>query len=235
MKYGPNYVACDQGTPEWLQARVGKVTASRIGDVVLKQKNGKYYAAREDYKCEMLSEFLTGLACEHYVSPAMDFGAINEPLARTTYEFSRGVEVEQVGFFIHPRIERAGASPDGLVGDDGMVEFKAPNTRTHLGYLIGDQVPEIYLPQMMWGMACTGREWCDFVSYDPRLPEEFALFVVRLMRNEEAIVEMEREVEKFIREVNEMCLKLQKHKQDQPITPNPIHTGPSRAEIPVSL
>jgi len=211
-KYGGNYIPVVQGTGDWLQVRLGKVTASRIADVVLKQKSGKYYAAREDYKVELLMESLTGQACEHFVSPAMDFGAINEPLARTTYEFAASVEVESVGFFVHPTIERSGASPDGLVGDDGMVEIKVPNTTTHLGYLLADVVPEAYKPQMMWQMACTGRKWCDFVSYDPRLPEEFGIFIKRFERDNGLIAAMECEVLKFIGEINEMAERLYEHK-----------------------
>lgn len=216
-KFGPNYVDCVQGTAEWLKARTGLVTASRVADVVNKQRNGKYYAARENYKMELLTEILTGLACEHYVSPAMDYGAVNEPLARTTYEFQREIEVEQVGFFKHPRIERAGASPDGMIGTDGLVEIKVPNTKTHLEYLLGGEVPELYKPQMLWEMACTGRQYCDFVSYDPRMPEEFGLFVIRFERDNERIAEMETEVEKFIAEIGELCIGLQRFKAEHPM------------------
>ena len=228
MKLPDNFLNVQQGTPEWLQARTGCVTASRVKDVVAKLKNGKESAARASYKLEVLTEILTGKACEHYVSLAMDFGSENEPLARACYEIDRSVEVERIGFVLHPFIKRAGASPDGLVGDDGLVEIKVPNTTTHLQYLIAETVPDEYVPQMMWQMACTGREWCDFVSYDPRLPSDFGLFIVRLQRDDKLIADMEREVESFIAEVNSMAEKLLEHR-DSHAERAP---GPPRAEIP---
>jgi putative phage-type endonuclease len=224
-----NYLNVDQGTPEWLAARTGQVTASRVKDVVGKLKNGKESAARASYKLEMLSEILTGKAVEHFVSMAMDFGSENEPLARACYEIEKGVEVERIGYVKHPAIERAGASPDGLVGDDGLVEIKVPNTTTHLQYLIAEEVPSDYIPQMMWQMACTGRQWCDFVSYDPRLPSDFGLFVIRLHRDDKQIGEMEREVERFIVEVNEMAERLLKYRSSSAGTP------PPRAEMPATV
>ncbi len=204
----PNFLPVQQGTPEWLMARVGCVTASRVKDVLGTK------AAREKYKLEILTEILTGLAVEHYVSQAMDFGTENEGAARGNYEIAKGCEVELVGLVMHPGIKRAAASPDGLVGEDGLVEFKVPNTTTHLGYLLAGAVPSEYKPQMLWQMACTDRTWCDFVSYDPRLPSEFGLFIVRFDRDRAAIEKMEREVELFMTEVNEMAEKLLKHKGD---------------------
>ena len=228
-KYPSNYWFGDQNSPEWLTLRIGQVTASRVKDVVAKLKNGKESAARASYRMELLSEVITGRATEHYVSQAMDFGKENEPLARTMYEMARGVEVERVGYVRHVSIPRGGCSPDGLVGDDGLVEFKVPNTTTHLEYLIADVVPADYKPQMMWQMACTGRLWCDFVSYDPRLPEDFALFVKRFERDDNAIGDMEREVECFIRELNQMCESLLKNKR----TPSSFAgSGPEAAELP---
>jgi putative phage-type endonuclease len=225
MKHPPNFLNVAQGTPEWLQARCGCVTASRIKDVIAKTKTGES-ASRVRYKLELLTETITGLATEHYVSQAMDFGTENEPLARATYEMARNVEVELVGFVLHPTIKRAGASPDGLVGEDGMVEFKVPNTTTHLEYLLNGVVPSEYKPQMMWQMACTGREWCDYVSYDPRLPEDFGLFVVRFERDAKLIDEMEQQVGKFLGEVNDLEDRLLKHKQPK------ANSGVPRAEIP---
>ena len=228
----PNYLDVDQQTAEWLAARVGCVTASRVKDVVAKLKNGKESAARASYKLELLTELLTGRATEHYVSLAMDFGTENEPLARTTYELRQGVEVERVGFVLHPSIKHAGASPDGLVGDDGLVEIKVPNTTTHLQYLIDGVVPDEYKPQMMWQMACAGRKWCDFVSYDPRLPEEFGLFIIRYERDEKLIASMEFEVVQFIAELNEMCEKLREHSPASNEYFQPAGPGPERATIP---
>jgi putative phage-type endonuclease len=230
LKYPSNYLTIEQGSPEWLHERCGSVTASRVKDVVAKLKNGKESAARHTYKMELLTEILTGSVTEHYVSLAMDFGTQNEPLARTTYEMFKGVDVERIGYVRHASIPRSGASPDGLVGDDGLVEIKVPNTTTHLEYLIEDVVPEEYIPQMMWQMACTGRLWCDFVSYDPRLPEDFGLFIKRLERDDKLIGDMEREVEQFIVELNAMCEKLREHAH-----PVESAAGPPRAEIPAEL
>lgn len=218
-------IQCVQGDPTWLQERCGRVTASRVGDVVKKLKNGNSSAARETYKMELLTEILTGNTFDHYVTAEMQWGIETEPLARTAYEIERNIEVERVGLFVHPAIDRAAASPDGLVGDDGIVEFKCPNTVTHLGYIVEDVLPEQYIPQIMWQLACTGRKWADYCSYDPRLPQEFCLFIKRLQRDDKVIAEMEREVEKFIAEVNEMAAKLLKHKKE-------AGHGPPRAEIP---
>ena len=212
-KLPPNYLSVQQNTPEWVVARIGHVTASRVADVVAKLKSGKESAARSSYKLELLTETLTGRAAEHYVSREMDFGTENEPLARTCYELKLGVEVERVGYVLHPKIPRSGCSPDGLVGDEGLVEFKVPNTTTHLQYFIDGVVPDDYKPQMNWQMACTGRKWVDFVSYDPRLPEEFGLFIVRFERDDKVIGEMEREVECFIKELNAMAEKLLEKKR----------------------
>ena len=233
-KWPSNYLDIQQGTPEWLFERCGQVTASRVKDVVAKLKSGKSSQARETYKLEVLTEILTGRTTEHYVSAAMDFGTENEPLARTGYEIAKDVEVEKIGYVRHATIKRAGCSPDGLVGDDGLVEIKCPNTKTHLNYLLRDpleeSVPTDYIPQMMWQMACTGRSWCDFVSYDPRLPQEFGLFIKRLDRDEALICAMEKEVEQFINEVGELCQKLQAHKAEQ--QPQVERMMPPRAEIP---
>src|ERR1700677_4081819 len=164
MKRPPNFLNVTQHTGEWLQARCGEVTSSRVADVVKKLKRGGYSAARESYKMEKLQEILTGRTAEHYVSQAMDFGSENEPLARTMYELAKEVETERVGYVRHLHIPRSGASPDGLVGEDGLIEIKVPNTKTHLEYFIGGVVPEDYKPQMNWQMACTGSQWVDFVS-----------------------------------------------------------------------
>jgi putative phage-type endonuclease len=231
--YPSNYSFCEQNSPEWLALRTGQVTASRIKDVVAKLKKGGETAARASYKLELLQEMLTGQAAEHFVSMAMDFGKENEPLARTMYELERNVEVVRVGYVRHASIPRGGSSPDGLVGDDGLVEFKVPNTTTHLEYLIADVVPEEYKPQMMWQMACTGRLWCDFVSYDPRLPADFGLFIVRYERDDKLIGEMECEVEKFIAELNAMCEKLLNGKKVQ-TSSTECGPGPEPAVLPAS-
>ena len=205
-----NILDLEQGTPEWLAARSGKVTASRIGDVMATIKSGEA-AARRDYRAQIVAEILTGTPQDRtYVNDEMRWGTEQEPLARSAYEVAKGVLVDQVGFVFHPTIERAGASPDGVIGDDGLVEIKCPKTATHIQYLVSGVVPEAYKPQMLWQMACTGARWCDFVSYDPRLTEELQLFVMRYPRDEGRIKNMESEVLRFLAEVDETLAALGK-------------------------
>lgn len=203
-------VEVEQGTAEWLQMRVGCVTGSRMADVMakLKRKEGEAQT-RQDYKAQIVSEILTGRAADHYVSPAMEWGVENEIFARNAYEVEVG-DIQPVGFALHSRIARFGASPDGLVGQDGLVEFKCPNTATHIDYIIRGTVPAEYQWQMLAEMACAERQWCDFVSYDPRLPKRLQLFVRRFERDNSRIAEMEVEVEKFLAEVEEVIAKLNK-------------------------
>jgi putative phage-type endonuclease len=202
-------IDCLQGSPEWLQARCGRVTSSRVADVLAKPKRGTgELQARANYRIELVSEILSNRVTEKYVSAEMLWGIEQEMFARTAYEIQRNTSVDLVGFVLHPEIERGGASPDGLVGDFGLVEFKCPKTNTHIGCLLDEVVPEDYQPQMLWQMACTERSWCDFVSYDPRLPEQYQLFVRRLMRDEARISEMEREARLFLGEVEDTVKKL---------------------------
>lgn len=189
-----------QGSPEWFAERVGKVTASRVADVVARTKSG-WGASRANYMAELIAERLTGAKSEGFVNAAMQHGIDTEPQARDAYSFYAGVDVEQVGFIAHPTIEMSGASPDGLVGNDGLVEIKCPSTATHIDTLLNGKVPEKYITQMMWQMACTGRKWCDFVSFDPRMPESMRLFIKRVERDEKLIASLEKEVELFLREV----------------------------------
>lgn len=189
-----------QGTPEWLAIRCGKVTASRVSDVIAKTKSGPS-ASRANYLAELIAERLTGSPAERFTNGAMQWGTEKEPEARACYEFYRGETVKEVGFVLHPNIDQSGASPDGLVGADGLVEIKCPNTATHLETLLGQMVPRKYIDQMQWQMACTGRQWCDFASYDPRLPEQMRLFVKRMPRDEKRIDELETEIAGFLLEV----------------------------------
>lgn len=197
----------EQGSPEWLALRLGKVTASRITDVLAKVKTGEA-VTREDYRTELVVQRLTNKPSESFTSPAMEWGVLQEPMARISYEAHTNVFVEQVSFVEHPTIEWYGCSPDGLVGEDGLLEIKCPASKNHIKYLLSGKPPVKYVPQMQCQMAVTGRKWCDFVSYDPRLPEDLQLFVVRLERDEEYIKSMEGEVQKFLSEVNEMVTKL---------------------------
>jgi putative phage-type endonuclease len=193
-----------QGSPEWKALRCGRVTASRVADVVAKTKTG-YSASRANYLAQLIAERLTGTAAETYTNAAMQHGTETEPEARDAYCFYHGVTVEQVAFVPHPKIDQAGASPDGLVGADGLVEIKCPNTATHLETLLGQAVPAKYIDQMQFQMACTGRKWCDFVSYDPRMPEHMRLFVRRVERDDKRIDFLETEIAGFLLE---MAVKL---------------------------
>lgn len=189
-----------QGTEEWHAARLGKVTASRISDMMARTQKG-WGASRANYMAELVAERLTGVRTEGFQNDAMRWGTEKEPEAREAYAFSVDLEVVQVGFVNHPTIPMSGASPDGLVGADGLLEIKCPNTATHIDTLISQTVPQKYVLQMQWQMACTGRAWCDFVSYDPRLPHRMWRFVQRIQRDDGLIAELEREVPIFLAEV----------------------------------
>ena len=198
----------EQGTPEWLAARAGRVTASRIPDVMAKIKTGEA-ATRRDYRAQIIAEILTGQPQgDTFTNEAMRWGTEQEPFARAAYEMASGFMVDQVGFVLHPTIDRAGASPDGIVDMDGLVEIKCPKTATHLQYVLDKAVPTQYQPQMLWQMACTGAAWCDFVSFDPRLPDDLQLFVVRFNRDQARIDAMEAEVIAFLAEVDETLSRL---------------------------
>ena len=197
----------EQRSPEWFAARLGKVTASRIADVMATVKNGEA-AGRKNYRAELVVERLTQQAPESYTNAAMQWGVDQEDPARECYEFLHDCTVEQVGLIDHPTIPMSAASPDGLVGDDGMIEIKCPNTATHLEYLTTGTVPNKYLLQMQWQMACCNRKWNDFVSYDPRLPGNLQMFRVRVVRDDELITCIETAVKLFLSEVDEMVEKL---------------------------
>jgi len=197
----------EQGTPEWFAARLGNVTASRVADVIAKTKSG-YSASRENYMAQLICERMTGTVAESYTNAAMQWGTETEPLARAAYESIADVLVDEVGYVQHPRIERAGASPDGLIGLFGLLEIKCPNTATHIDTLISEQVPTKYITQMQWQMVCTGRAWCDFVSFDPRLPNGLQVFVKRVEFDTEYAATLEIEVVKFLAELDTKISKL---------------------------
>jgi putative phage-type endonuclease len=198
----------EQRTSEWHTARLGKVTASRVADVIAKTKSG-YGASRANLMVDLICERLTGQPASTFSNAAMEWGTEQEPHARAAYSAATGELVEEVGFIDHPRIAASGASPDGLIGDDGLVEFKCPATATHLDTLLAQTVPGKYVSQIQWQMTCTGRKWCDFVSYDPRLPEHLRMFVKRVERDDDYIKMLECEVTLFLAEMEEKLIKLQ--------------------------
>jgi putative phage-type endonuclease len=197
----------EQGTAEWLAARCGKVTASRAADVIAKTKSG-WGASRANYMGELIAERLTGTPAEKFTNAAMAWGSDTEAAARSAYQFEKMTPVVEVGFVPHPSIAMAGASPDGLVGDDGLIECKCPNTATHIETLLGQSVPSKYIWQIQMQLACTQRQWADFVSFDPRLPESMSLFVQRVPRDDEAIKYLETEIAAFLSELEEKLAAL---------------------------
>jgi putative phage-type endonuclease len=197
----------EQGSEEWLLARCGKATASRMGDLMARTKSG-YGASRTNYAAELIAERLTGKPAEKFKNGAMEWGSAHEAEARALYEFLHDCEVRSVGLVTHPSIANSLASPDGLVGHDGLVEIKCPNTATHIATLLGGGIDSRYVLQMAWQMCCTGRAWCDFVSYDPRLPAEMQIHVTRVKRDDDMISNLEIEVAAFLAEIDETVDKL---------------------------
>lgn len=199
--------AIEQRTPEWFATRCGKVTASRIADVMAKTKTG-WGAGRANYMAQLVAERLTGTTEPGFTNAAMQWGTDKEPEARDCYAFDRGLSVVEVAFVGHPSIAMAGASPDGLVDEDGMVEIKCPNTATHIDTLLGAAIDDKYMKQMQFQMACAGRQWCDFVSYDPRLGVEMQLHVRRVPRDDALVAEIEEAVTAFIDDLDYKVARL---------------------------
>src|SRR5215813_5601362 len=198
-----------QHTEEWTLARLGKATASRMGDVIKKTKNGSASATRKRYRGELLAERQTGSPYPNYVTAEMQRGIDLQPQAQLEYEKREGVLVSQVGFVPHPTIAMSGASPDGLVGSDGLVEIKCPSTHEHIDVLLDPtNIDMYYFLQMQWQMACTGRKWCDFVSYDDRLSPGKVYRRWRVAADAQTIAGMEIEVVKFLAEVDKMNAEL---------------------------
>jgi putative phage-type endonuclease len=191
-----------QGSDAWKKIRLGKVTASRVADVIAKTKTG-WGASRANYMAELIAERLTGEAAPSYSNAAMAWGTEKEPEARAAYAFYADADVTEIAFVEHPKIQMTGASPDGLVGTDGLVEFKCPNTATHIDTLLGEPIAAKYITQMQWQMACAGRKWCDWVSYDPRLPENMRLFVRRVSRDDAMIADLEKSISDFLVELSQ--------------------------------
>lgn len=197
-----------QGSEEWLQARAGSLGASCVHEALARTKSG-WGATRANLMARLVAERLTGRPSDTYTNAAMQHGTTTEPEARAAYEFRTDVDVAQVGLIKHPSIAWSHASPDGLVGDVGLLEIKCPSTATHIDTLLGQKVPEKYRTQMLWQLACTGRSWCDFVSYDNRMPESMRMFVARVHRDDEAIAELENNVREFLVELEDKLAQLQ--------------------------
>ena len=199
----------EQGTPEWQALRTGFLTASRTADMLATIKTGES-ASRRNLRAELVVERLTNSKTEGFTSSAMQWGIDNEPLARMAYEVKTNSFVDKVAFVRHQTIEWFGCSPDGLVDDDGMVEFKCPNSATHLEYLESREVPKNYYTQMQTQLSVTGRKWNDFCSFDPRFPDGLQLLIIRVNRDEEFIAKLESESIKFLGEVDETVKSLKR-------------------------
>ena len=191
-----------QGTEEWHALRLGNLTASRVADALKTTKSGQWTAARKDYRTELVVERLTGESPHYFVSYEMQWGTDNEPDAAFFYGAVRQEHPTECGIFEHPKIQRALASPDRMIGDDGLIEIKCPKSATHVDYLLNEYIPLEYELQIDWQLACTGRQWCDFVSFDPRMPAHCRMYVQRHHRNEAAIEAIENMVTGFLSEVD---------------------------------
>ena len=207
-------MSAPQGTAEWLQERAGKLGASSIADAMARTKNG-YGASRANLMARLLTERLTGMPVETFSSAAMQWGNDTEPQARAAYEFQRDVEVSETGWVPHRSIANTGCSPDGLVDGGGLVEIKCPQTATHIETLLARTIPGKYVVQMQWQMEVTGTDWCDFISFDPRLPLRMQMFVQRIERDDNRIAEIREEVTTFLAELD------QKIHQLNELCPNP--------------
>lgn len=198
-----------QNTEEWLSARAGSLGASQVHEALARTKTS-WCASRANVMATLIIERLTGKPTETYTNAAMQHGRDTEPQARAAYEFERTCEVVEVGLVKHPTIVGTHASPDGYVGDDGLIEIKCPASATHLDTLLGQSIPSKYVSQMFWQMACTGRKWCDYVSFDPRMPAHMQLFIKRIERDDKAIAEMEQMVSDFLAELDAKIAMLDK-------------------------
>ncbi len=194
-------IELEQGTEAWRLARCGSLGASQVSDAIARTKSG-WGASRANVMALLVAERLTGAPIETYSNATMQRGNDVEPEARAAYQFEAGVLVRRVGLVKHPTIAASHASPDGLIGGDGLVEIKCPNISTHIDTLLGQSAPAKYVTQMQWQMACTGRRWCDFCSYDPRMPEHMRIFIKRVERDDKAIAELEKQVVEFLAELD---------------------------------
>lgn len=201
----------EQGTPEWRQLRCGWLGASQVHMAIAKTKSG-WSASRENIMAQLIVERMTGIPTEGFTSSSMEWGTTTEPQARAAYAFAQDVEVDTCSFIRHPRINGTGASPDGLVGECGLLEIKAPNTATHIETLLSGVIDGRYITQMRWQMACTGRDWVDFVSFDPRLPG-LELWIKRVERQEKEISLLEEMVEEFLFDLESKMAKLNAMRQ----------------------
>lgn len=206
----PRWHMCDQRSPEWKALRLGRVTASRIADLTAQTKSG-WSTSRANYAAELVLERLTGNIANGYTNAAMEYGIEQEPHARSAYCFMTDASVEEVGFIEHPTIAESGCSPDGMVGDDGMIEIKCPLPATHLQTLLSQEIDGRYVKQIQWQLTCAERKWCDYVSYRPDFPAPMQLFIKRVTFDAPAVATLTDQVREFLAEVEKTVAQL-KHR-----------------------
>jgi putative phage-type endonuclease len=202
----------EQRSPEWFAIRLGKLTASKMRDAISFKKDKTETADRAKYRMQLVCERLTGSPTPSFSNRAMEWGIEQEQAARVAYEVKTGEFVTEVGFVDHPVIVGLGASPDGLVGDDGAVEIKCPESLTHLTWMTEGKVPDDHKAQMATQLACTGRKWCDFVSYDPRFPAGLDLFIVRYEPTYDELADLLEKAVQFLIEVDAITDDLNKRR-----------------------
>ena len=196
-------VASPQATPEWFQQRIGKLTASNMAAAMSYLKNGKESTERAKLKMHLVAERLTDIIAPHYVTEAMAWGIATETEAKECAAKLIGLDIKQCGFFDHPEIDNFGATPDGLLDDDGLIEIKCPTTVTHLSWLLENKVPEQHKAQMAAQLLCTGRRYCKFMSYDPRVPKRPILYK-HYAPSQAELGEVRRAAVLFLAEVEEL-------------------------------
>ncbi len=195
-----------QGSEEWLNLRAGKITGSKVSDMMA----GGQSKTKDSYRVQLAIERITGKpVASGYKSAAMQKGNDDEPLAREYYEFANDADVVQVGFILHPTLLNAGCSPDGLVGDDGLIEIKCPNIETHINYLLSKKIPGNYMSQIQWELACTGRKWCDWMTFSKEMPIHLRSLIIRVFRDEKRIAELESTAKQFNIEVDNLIKQLE--------------------------
>lgn len=198
----------EQGTDEWHAMRLGKVTASQMVKIMMKPDAAGY----QNYRAQLVCERLTGRATETFKSAAMQHGNDTEPQARAMYIMTTGRMVEQIAFVDHPTIEMSGCSPDGLIDEDGLIEIKCPQPAEHIRTITVGAIKRQYALQMQWQMACTGREWCDFVSFCPDLPDDLALHIERVQIDPGQVRELEASAQAFLDGVSDLLSTLQQRR-----------------------
>lgn len=201
-------IKVQQNTPEWLNLRLGKCTGSRVKDALQLLRNGEPGAKRKNYLIELVTQRMTGFAVDHYVSDAMIWGSEQEKYARAAYEVVTGNDVDLVGMYVHPNIADFSSSPDGIIGADGLVEIKCPQSTTHVEWMFDGVVPEEHKLQLYAEMACSERQWVDFVSFDPRLLPRHRVLIKRLERDDVVIAAMEKGIKEFLFDVESAIKEL---------------------------